>query len=75
MDHPVQSKGVNVTCRILQVLVHLYDVSLMFLHEYVHLSIGELEDLHSTSYDLVDPYPAFNDVVDLYSTFHNVLDL
>jgi hypothetical protein len=35
----------------------------------------ELENLPSTSYDVVDPYPAFNDVVDLYSTFNNVLDL
>ncbi len=38
-------------------------------------SVGELEDLPSTSYDVVDPYPAFNDVVDLCSTFNNVIDL
>ena len=38
-------------------------------------SIEELEDLPSTSYDVVDPYPAVNDMVDLYSSFNNVLDL
>ncbi len=38
-------------------------------------SVGELEDLHSTSYDVVDPYPAFNDVVDPYSTSSDAFDL
>ncbi len=56
-------------------LVHPYDVSMMFLPPGVCTSIEELEDLPSTSYDVVDPNPAFNDVVDLYSTFNNILNL
>jgi hypothetical protein len=47
----------------------------MFLPPGVCTSIEELEDLPSTSYDVVDPNPAFNDVVDLYSTFNNILNL
>ncbi len=42
---------------------------------WVCTSVGVLEDLHSTSYELVDPYSTSNDVMNLFSTSGDVLDL